>query len=398
MLISERLHRLGGGVFARTDQRKQLYRQRQGTDTGLPLLDLSLGSSDLSPPARVLEAMAESVHDSGSAAYCLNAGTAPFQQAVADWCSARLGVVVDPQSEVQLLVGSQEGTAHLPLAVLNPGDPALVLDPCYPSHLGGAILAGADVLRLPLNASEGWRPDLGSLADATWDRLKLFVFGYPHNPTAQVGDQRLLDQVMARGVSHQLVIAHDNPYVDLSLAGEAPSLLRSPGWRDCGIEFFSLSKGWCMGGFRLGFAVGAAPLIAALRQVKSVIDFNQSLALQQGAIVALRECCDWPRTLHPVYRERRDRVMEALQRVGWAVPRAEMALYLWMPLPDSARQRGWDDERTAAELLDQCGVALTPGSGFGPAGRNWLRMALVRPVDELVSAVDRMAGWCDGSA
>ena len=153
-----------------------------------------------------------------------------------------------------------------------------------------------------------------------------------------------------------------------------------------------------MGGFRLGFAIGAAPLIAALRQVKSVIDFNQSLALQQGAIVALRDCCDWPRTLHPVYRERRDRVMEALQRVGWAVPRAEMALYLWMPLPDSARQRGWDDERTAAELLDQCGVALTPGSGFGPAGRDWLRMALVRPVDELVSAVDRMAGWCDGSA
>ena len=397
MQTSDRLKTLGGGVFARTDQRKQAYRLEAETHDQRPLIDLSLGSSDLPPPQPVLDAMSAALHELSSSAYCLNAGTAPFQQAVADWCSARFGVDVDPQSQVQLLVGSQEGTAHLPLAVLNHGDPALVLDPCYPSHLGGLLLAGADVQKLALSPDHGWTPDLSMLSGPAWDRLKLFVFGYPHNPTAQVGDQRLLDAVMDRGVTHDLVIAHDNPYVDLSLTGEAPSLLLSSGWKERGIEFFSFSKGWCLGGIRLGFAVGAAPLIEALRQVKSVIDFNQSLALQRGAITALRECSDWPAGLRPIYKDRRDRVMAALQRMGWSVPCAEMALYLWMPVPDWASARGWDDERCAAELLHRCGVALTPGSGFGDGGRGWLRMALVQPVDVLMDAVDRLAGCRDAS-
>ncbi|MGB1416046.1 MAG: aminotransferase class I/II-fold pyridoxal phosphate-dependent enzyme [Synechococcus sp.] len=392
MQISDRLGPLGGGVFARTDQRKQTYRQAPESQGRPPLIDLSLGSSDLRPPQQVLDAMAEALQDPGSSSYCLNAGTAPFQHAVAAWCSQRFGVDIDPGSQVQLLVGSQEGTAHLPLAVLNPGDPALVLDPCYPSHLGGLVLAGADVQTLALSPTDGWTPDLTAVSESNWDQLKLFVFGYPHNPTARVGDQGVLDAVMQRGISHDLVIAHDNPYVDLSLVGEAPSLLRSPGWRERGIEFFSLSKGWCMGGIRLGFAVGAAPLIAALRQVKSVIDFNQSLALQRGGITALSEYSDWPAGLRPVYRDRRDQVSAALRGKGWSVPTAEMALYLWLPIPDWAQALGWDDERCAAELLDQCGVALTPGSGFGEGGRGWLRMALVRPVDVLLEAVDRLGG------
>ena len=396
MHISDRLKTLGGGVFARTDQRKVAYRQAAESHGQHPLIDLSLGSSDLRPPQPVLDGMAQAIFEPSSSAYCLNAGTAPFQEAVAEWCLHRFGVAVDPGSQVQLLVGSQEGTAHLPLAVLNPGDPSLVLDPCYPSHLGGLLLAGAEVCRLPLSSTHGWVPNLASVSGSTWDRLKLFVLGYPHNPTARVGDQGVLDQVMDRGLRHDVVIAHDNPYVDLSLAGEAPSLLRSPGWREQGIEFFSFSKGWCMGGVRLGFAVGAAPLITALRQVKSVIDFNQSLALQRGAVTALRDCSDWPASLRPIYRDRRDRVRLALQAMGWSVPNAEMALYLWMPLPDWAHDRGWDDERCAADLLRQCGVALTPGSGFGDGGRGWLRMALVQPVDVLLDAVDRLAGCRDG--
>lgn len=387
MRFSKRLAELGNGVFARIDQAKNAYQREPGQRS---LIDLSLGSSDLRPPVEVLEAMASAIDQPASAGYCLEAGTAPFRQAVADWCEQRFGVSVDPDRHVQLLVGSQEGTAHLPLAVLDPGDAALHLDPCYPSHRGGLHLAGASLLSLPLLRERNWEPDLEAITPATWEQLKLFVLGYPHNPTARLGSQELLNAVMHRGVSHELVIAHDNPYVDLALEGEAPVLLRSPGWRDWGIEFFSFSKGWCLGGFRLAFAVGAEPLIQALRQVKAVVDFNQSLALQQGAIHALHHCASWPATLHPVYRERRDRVLAVLRSYGWSIPTPEMALYLWLPLPPQLQLQGMTGESLARQLLERSGVALTPGSGFGPAGRDWLRMALVRPVGELEQAAHRL--------
>ena len=275
------------------------------------------------------------------------------------------GVSVDPNRQVQLLVGSQEGTAHLPLAVLDPGDPALHLDPCYPSHRGGLHLAGASLISLPLRSEHNWLPDLDGLSSVLWDRLKLFVLGYPHNPTGQTGTQELLDRSMERGVRHQVVIAHDNPYVDLALEERHRFCCAVRDGRSGGSNF-SFSKGWCLGGFRLAFAVGAEPLIRALRQVKAVVDFNQSLALQQGAIHALRHCAAWPLQLHPLYRERRDRVLTVLRNAGWAIPTPAMALYLWMPLPEQASIRGLDDAAFATHLLNQSGVALTPGVWIWP--------------------------------
>ena len=395
MPTSKRLNALGSGVFARSDTAKQAYRENASQQGGPALIDLSIGSSDLAPPEQVLQSIAKAVLDPSSTSYCLQAGVKPFHRAVADWCRQRFGIDVDPNREVQLLVGSQEGTAHLPLAVLDHGDPALHLDPCYPSHSGGLHLAGASVQELPLSQEHNWRPDLQCIRASQWDLLKLFVLGYPHNPTARVGDQEDLNQIMGLGTRHQLVIAHDNPYVDLALEGVAPSLLQAPGWRDWGIEFFSLSKGWCLGGLRLGFAVGAAPLIAALRQTKAVIDFNQSLALQQGGIMALQEFAHWPGQLRPIFRERRDRVVRLLSDRGWTIASPDMAMYLWMPLPAAAKARGWSDEQTAAELLQHSGVDLTPGSGFGASGLDWLRMALVRPVDELELAAQRLMDALD---
>ena len=392
MLTSERLARLGSGVFDRNDRRKAQYclgdRQSQQ-----PLIDLSLGSTDLAPPPEVIAAMATALQDPVSSAYCLHAGTEAFRHAAAAWCERRFGVAVDAETEVLLLVGSQEGTAHLPMAVLDPGDSALILDPSYPSHRGGLELADARIHTLPLQAERGWAPDFSALTTEQWRQLRLMVLGFPHNPTACTGDQTWLDEAMAHCHRHDLVLAHDNPYVDLALEGEAPALLRCTHWKERGIEFFSLSKGWCLGGFRLAFAVGAAPLISALRQLKGVVDFNQCRALQQGAVLALDRHADWPGSLRPVYRQRRDRMLSCLARIGWSVPEPSMALYLWMPLPSWAQSRGWSDEQLAAEVLEHCGVALTPGSGFGAAGAGWLRLALVRPVMELELAVDRLAPW-----
>jgi aspartate/methionine/tyrosine aminotransferase len=400
MPISDRVARLGSGVFARNDQRKAAYQRRwQAAGTGgdpadlPPLLDLSLGSTDLMPPPEALAAMARALEHPSSASYCLHAATAPFREAVAAWAQRRFGERVDPEREVLLLVGSQEGTAHLPLAVLNPGDQALLMDPCYPSHRGGLELASAATVLLPLDPERGWRPDFESLPPSQWDALKLMVLGFPHNPTATTGEQAWLDTAVARAINHDIVVAHDNPYVDLALEGEAPALLRHPGWRRCGIEFFTLSKGWCLGGYRLAFAIGAEWLITALRQLKGVVDFNQSLALQAGAIAALERAPQWPERLRSIYRERRDRMANALRAEGWTVPQASMALYLWLPVPPQARARGLDAEGFSAALLDSTGVCLTPGPGFGPAGEGWQRLALVHPSKQLEAGALRMGAW-----
>ncbi len=390
MPISERVSQLGSGVFARNDQRKLAYHRR---GLGPPLLDLSLGSTDLPPPAPCLEAIAAALSRPESSSYCLHGATLPFREAAAAWALRRFGTAVDPETEVLLLIGSQEGTAHLPLAVLNPGDAALLLDPYYPSHMGGLRLASARPLLLPLRADEGWRPDFEALEPAAWDALKLMVLGFPHNPTATTGSQAWLEEAVARALRHDLVLAHDNPYVDLALDGEAPALLRHPAWRECGIEFFSFSKSWCLGGYRIAFAIGAAWLIRALRQLKGVVDFNMSLALQAGAIAALEQAPEWPAQLRATYRERRDRMAAALAQQGWPVRRPSMALYLWLELPPVARARGLGSEDFCAALLEGSGVCLTPGNGFGPGGEGWQRLALVHPVAELEDGARRIGAW-----
>ncbi|MEB3277093.1 MAG: aminotransferase class I/II-fold pyridoxal phosphate-dependent enzyme [Cyanobacteriota bacterium] len=393
--VSARVSRLGSGVFARNDQRKATYRLQAGQHNGTlpPLLDLSLGSTDLQPPPVCLDAMAAALGKPESAAYCLHAATAPFREAVARWALRRFGTAVDPEREVLLLVGSQEGTAHLPLAVLNPGDRALLLDPYYPSHMGGLQLASAEPVLLPLRAEAGWRPDFDAIDAASWSRIRLLVLGFPHNPTATTGEQAWVDAAVAKAQLHDCVLAHDNPYVDLALDGEAPALLRNPAWRERGIEFFSFSKSWCLGGYRLAVAIGAPWLITALRQLKGVVDFNQSLALQAGAIAALEQAADWPEQLRSIYRQRRDGMVSALDAMGWPAPRPSMALYLWLALPPAARARGLDSERFCAELLQATGVALTPGNGFGPGGEGWLRLALVHPLAHLQSGAERIGQW-----
>jgi len=391
MPISERLSRLGSGVFARNDERKSAYLQR--LEAGPELLDLSLGSTDLQPPAAAIAAMAAALERPESAAYCMHGATQPFRQAVADWAAESFATAVDPDTEVLLLVGSQEGTAHLPLAVLNPGDQALLLDPYYPSHMGGLHLASAEPVLLPLDPIRQWRPDFGALSPAQWDRIQLMVMGFPHNPTATTGEQVWLDEAVQKALDHGIVLAHDNPYVDLALDGEAPALLRNPAWRQCGIEFFSFSKSWCLGGYRLAFAIGAPWLITALRQLKGVVDFNQSLALQAGAIAALQQAPHWPEQLKQVYRPRRDRMAAALEAAGWPVRLPSMALYLWLELPPKAREKGFNSESFCAALLDATGVCLTPGNGFGPGGEGWVRLALVHPVEQLELGAARIGVW-----
>ena len=398
MAVSRRINQLGSGIFHRNDIRKQQYILERISRKLPPLFDLSLGSTDILPPDSVLEVIKDSLNLPESSSYCLHSGTRLLREAVSQWALNRFGVNVDPENEVLLLVGSQEGTAHLPIAIMNPGDKGLILDPSYPSHRGGLILADAHIESLILKEEDGWKPDFSSISNSKLDQLKIIVFGFPHNPTSQVGEQSWLEEAMKCGIDHQVVIAHDNPYVDLSLEGHSPSLLQCEGWREWGIEFFSLSKAWCLGGLRLAFAIGGRSLITSLRKVKSVIDFNQSIALQMGAIEALSSHATWPNHILEIYRQRSDITINALSQLGWEVPIPSMAMYLWMPLPYWAKSRGFNDESFSADLLNQTGIALTPGSGFGIGGADWVRLALVRPVDELEAAVSRIRPWWDANS
>ena len=366
----------------------------QARAMGHSLIDLSLGSTDQPPPPEVIAAIAAKLGDPASAAYCLHAATRPFREAVAAWIRRRFDVAVDADEHVLLLVGSQEGTAHFPLAVLDPGDHALLLDPGYPSHLGGLRLASAHIHRLALCQDDHWRPRFSSLTAEQWRQLRLMVLGFPHNPTATVGEQGWLDEAMTIACRHGTLLVHDNPYVDLSLEGESPCLLRSAGWREWGIEFFSFSKSWCMGGFRIAFAVGAAPLIEALRRVKGVIDFNQSLAIQAGAVVALEQAEDWSARLRCLYRRRRDHMVAAMAEVGWPMQSRDMALYLWDGLPATVRGSALEHSLPfCLNLVRDTGVALTPGSGFGAAGSHHVRLALVENEARLGEAAQRIGAW-----
>ena len=374
-------------VFSTMDRAKAEARRRHGHH----LIDLSLGCTDQPPPPQVTAAMAQELGQRSSAAYCLHAATRPLRSSAAAWIQRRFGVTVDPDTQVVLLVGSQEGTAHFPLAVLEPGDHGLILDPGYPSHLGGLQLASARIQRLPLRPEDGWRPPFAALSHGERETLRLMVFGFPHNPTATVGCQDWLDEAMAMAGRHDILVAHDNPYVDLALDGEAPCLLHSPLWQERGIEFFSFSKSWCMGGFRIAFAVGAAPLIQALQQVKGWIDFNQSLAIQAGAMVALDQLEDWPVRLCRLYRRRRDHMVQAMTAAGWPMAPRPMALYLWDHLPRVAC--AMDSLSFCLKLVRDTGVALTPGSGFGAAGEHHVRMALVAEEPRLTEAAQRVGAW-----
>lgn len=384
MRLATRLEKLQSNVFSLMDEAKAAARR-----TGAEVVDLSLGSSDLSPPAHVLERIREAVHDTSTHGYLLFQGTRSFREACALWYGARFGVELDPETEILPLIGSQEGTAHIPLAVMNPGEVALLLDPGYPSHVGGVHLAGGHIYPLAIRPEHGFLPQLEEIPAEVLAQSRLLVLSYPHNPTAATATLAFFVQAVAFCRRHDIVLVHDFPYSDFNLEGPPPpSILQADRDRTVAIEFFSLSKSFHMGGFRVGFAVGNRALVAALRQVKASIDFNQYRGILDGAEAALRGPQDYIQQAMAVFRSRRDCAIAALAKAGWVVPRPDSTMYLWAPLPSEWKGSSAD---FCVELVRETGVALAPGSGFGRLGEGYVRFALVRDEAVLEAAIARIA-------
>ncbi|AGY58256.1 LL-diaminopimelate aminotransferase [Gloeobacter kilaueensis] len=384
MRLAARLEKLQSNVFSLMDEAKAKARR-----AGKPVVDLSLGSSDLSPPAHAIESIRRSLGDPASHGYLLFQGTRSFREACATWYAGRYGLLLDPESEILPLIGSQEGTAHIPLAVLNPGDVALLLDPGYPSHIGGVYLAGGQIYPLELKPEHGFLPQLERIPEEVVARSRMLVLSYPHNPTTATAPLAFFERAVAFCRRHDIVLVHDFPYSDFVLEGErAPSILQADPERSVSIEFFSFSKSFHMGGFRIGFAVGNRELISALRQVKAAVDFNQYRGILDGAEAALRGPQDYLDAALAVFRSRRDRAVAALAKIGWQVTAPKATMYLWPQLP--ASWRGSSAE-FCIRLVEETGVALAPGSGFGRSGEGYVRFALVHPEDVLEEAIERIA-------
>lgn len=390
--LSKKISFLGTNLFNEMDMLKGEVQKK-----GKQLIDLSIGSSDLNTSKHVLNTIANNVLEPDTNGYTLFRDTAEFRQAACKWYERKFGVPVDPKTEVIPLIGSQEGTAHLSLAVLDEGDVALIQDPGYPAHAGSIHLAGGQVYPMPIVAENDFLPKLSDIPLIVLEQTRLMILSYPHNPTTAIATLDFFQEAVAFCQQHGIVLVHDFPYADLFFEGaQVPSVLQADPDKSVSIEFFTLSKSYNMGGFRVGYAIGNSTLVNALRQVKSIVDFNQYRGILCGGIAALTGPQNCVSQTVKVFAARRDVAVQALREIGWQVPTPKATMYIWAKLPETL-PHGWATRSTefCSELLLQTGVALAPGRGFGKTGEGYVRFALVQPSETLKVAISRMGAFID---
>ena len=381
--MAERLRKLPPYLFAEIDKKKREARAR-----GADLIDMGIGDPDLPTPPHIIEALKRSAENAANHRYPDYEGLLSFRTAVAQWYKSRFGVTLNPETEALTLIGSKEGTAHMPLAWVNPGDVVLVPDPGYPVYAAGTWFAGGDVHFMPLLRKNGFLPDLDAIPADVARRAKLMYLNYPNNPTAAVVTGDFFAKVVAFARKHGIIVCHDAMYSELRFDGYTPpSFLETPGAMEVGVEFHSLSKTYSMTGWRLGFCVGNARYLSGLGKIKTNVDSGVFQAVQEAGIAALTGPQDIPAQYRRVYQERRDVVVAGLKALGWEVDVPKAAFFVWAPVP-----KGLDSRTFASRLLDEVGCVITPGVGFGPSGEGFYRVALTIDAKRLAEAMERLKG------
>ncbi len=379
---AQRLSLIPPYLFKAIDDKKEEVRAR-----GVDIIDLGVGDPDLPTPRFIVERMQEAVADPATHRYPMYSGLSRFREAVARWYRRRFGVELDPETEVLTLIGCKEGLAHLPLAVNNPGDVNLVTTPAYPVYRMGTLFAGGNPYAVPLLPENHFLPDLRQIPPIEARDAKLFFFNYPNNPTAATADLEFFRQVADFCREYRIIAVHDACYSELAFDGyRPPSFLEVPGAMEVGIEFHSLSKTYSMTGWRLGMAVGNREVLAALGKIKSNIDSGVFDAIQLAGIAALDSDQECVREYCRIYQERRDVVVAGLRRLGYQVDPPKATFYVWLKTPPGVNSMDF-----ATRLLEEAGVVVVPGVGFGPPGEGFVRLALTVPKERLEEAVDRLA-------
>lgn len=379
---AERLKLIPPYLFKDIDEKKEQVRAR-----GVDVIDLGVGDPDLPTPQFIVDRMKEAVQDPKTHRYPLYSGLSGFREAVARWYKRRFDVDLDPESEVLTLIGCKEGLAHLPLGVNNPGDLNLVTTPAYPVYRMGSLFAGAACYMLPLTEENGFLPNLKAVPPLEARDAKLLFFNYPNNPTAAVADPGFFAQVVDFCREYKVIAVHDACYTELAFDGyRPPSFLQTPGAKDVGVEFHSLSKTYSMTGWRLGMAVGNREVLAALGKIKSNIDSGAFDAIQLAGIAALDSDQESVRQYCAIYQERRDTLVSGLQKLGFRVTAPKATFYVWLPVP-----QGFTSMSFAAHVLENAGIVVVPGLGFGDPGEGYVRLALTVPKERLEEALARLA-------
>ena len=384
MRLTSRIEKVPPYLFVEIS-RKIAEKKAQGVE----VISFGIGDPDIPTPDNVIERLRQTAMDPPNHRYPETDGLPEFRRAAADWYQRRFGITLDAEKEVLPLIGAKEGIGHAALCFLDPGDVALVPDPGYPVYSVGTWFAGGECHWMPLLEENGWLPDLDAIPEDVARRARVMWLSYPNNPTGAVAGLDYFEKVVAFASRYEIAVMHDACYTEVAFDGYRPvSFLETPGAMDVGMEFHSLSKSYNMTGWRIGLAAGNSEFINALMVVKSNLDSGIPQAIQHMGIEALNSPQEWIDQRNAVYQRRRDRVMEALQRIGLYVDPPKASLYVWARVPE-----GYTSARFTTLILEEHGIVVTPGSGYGPSGEGYVRLSLTIADDDLEKGLDRLVSW-----
>jgi LL-diaminopimelate aminotransferase len=388
MRIARRMQQIPPYLFADIDKKRAALRAR-----GIDVINISIGDPDLPTPEHIVEALTRAARDPRTHVYPPYEGTREFREAVAGWYGRRFGVSLDPASEVLALIGSKEGLAHVPWVFVDPGDVALVSDPGYPVYSVATRMADGEVYPVAMTKAQAWVPDLSAIPEAVLRRARVFFLNYPNNPTGAVSDLQFFGRAVELARRWNILLVHDNTYSEIAYEGYRPSsLLQVPGAKDVAIEFHSLSKTFCMTGWRMGFVVGNKEAVQALAALKTNIDSGQWVAIQDAAVAGLTGPDAPIRERVAIWQRRRDAVVRGLREAGLDAPLPRATFYLWVPVP-----HGHTSVSFTTDLLEHTGVVVTPGTGYGAHGEGYVRISLTAPDARLEEAVRRIRDHLAGA-
>ena len=381
-----RIDRLPPYIFSIIDNLK-LQSRREGED----IIDLGMGNPDLPTPKPVVDKLIEAVQNPKNHRYSVSRGIYKLRLAITNWYRRNYNVDLDPDSEAIVTMGAKEGLSHMALSLVGPGDVVLVPNPAYPIHPYSVVIAGGDLMSFPIGRGYDFFEQLMKAVKRTWPKPKLLIISFPHNPTTAVVDLDFFKKIVDFARDNKCLVIHDLAYADLVFDDyRAPSLLQVPGAKDIGVEFFSMSKSYSMPGWRVGFAVGNQRMIAALARLKSYFDYGMFQPIQIASIIALNEIQDAVKEITAVYKNRRDVLVEGLNKIGWEIEKPKATMFVWAPIPEKFKQMGSLD--FSKVLLKEGKVAVSPGIGFGEYGEGYVRFALVENEHRIRQAVRGIKG------
>jgi LL-diaminopimelate aminotransferase len=379
--LSERMKAFSTSVFSEL----AVYKQTKIAQ-GCEMIDLSIGSPDLPPPAFVMDTLATFVKEENQYGYPLS-GTDEFHEAVVDYYRMNHHVKLNKDTEVLCLMGSQDGLVHFPMVFANPGDVILVPDPGYTAYATGIAMAGAVPYFMPLRKENEFLPDLSSIPAHVAERAKIMILNFPGNPVPTLATEAFFKEVIAFAQKYDIIVLHDFAYSELYYDGHKPiSFLSIDGAKEVGVEMNSLSKSFNMAGCRIGYLCGNQQIIQALANLKSNLDYGVFFPIQKAAAAALRKGAAFCEQNRQIYQSRRDRLVEGLASIGWKVDRPKASMFIWAEVP-----KGWTSTDFAYALMDRARVVVTPGQAFGPHGEGFVRIALVQDEEKIRQAIANLA-------